>query len=218
MTIKPVFHDIEQNTDLWLDLRVGKITSSNLGCIMANFGKSFGEPAKKYAINIAMEQITKRRAAIGSYSNSDMERGHDDEPIAREVYQDRFFCDVTNGGFYEIGDYGCSPDGHVGHNGLIEIKSAAVNVHFERILKKSCDSTTYQWQMIGNLKAAEKEYIDFVSYCQDFHDDGKLFVIRNHAESFIQEYKMIDERLEQFRELIAESKKTILSNDYFIGI
>lgn len=213
---KPVFHDVEQNTDAWDLLRLGKITSSNLGCVMANFGKPFGDPAKKYAINIAIEQITGRKASSNSYSNDAMERGHVEEPLAREAYQDRFFCDVTNGGFYEIGDYGCSPDGHVGANGLIEIKSAIPSVHYERIRKRSCDSTTYQWQMIGNVKAAEKEYIDFVSYCQDFHDEGKLFVIRNYADLFIKEFSMIDERLDEFRELIKSSKDIILNNEYFL--
>lgn len=213
---KPIFHDVEQNTEIWDGLRVGKITSSKLGCIMANFGKPFGDPAHKYAVNIALEQITGRKAE-GGYTNDDMARGHEQEPIAREAYQDRFFCDVTNGGFYEIGDYGCSPDGHIDKNGLIEIKSAIPSVHYERIRKQSCDSTAYQWQMIGNVKAAEKEYIDFVSYCQDFHDDGKLFVIRNYAECFVKQFEMIDERLFEFRELIATTKQSIINSEYSIN-
>ncbi len=35
------FHDIEQNSDTWFDMRGGKLTSSNLGKIMANYGKAF---------------------------------------------------------------------------------------------------------------------------------------------------------------------------------
>ena len=37
------FIDVEQNSDEWFDLRGGRLTSSKLGVIMANFGKSFGE-------------------------------------------------------------------------------------------------------------------------------------------------------------------------------
>lgn len=212
---KPIFYDVEQNTDEWLDLRMGVPTSSNLGCIMANYGKPFGDPARKYAIAIALEQITNRRSVSG-YSNEAMERGHEEEPIAREMYQDRFFCDVTNGGFYLSNTIGGSPDGRINGAGLIEIKSAAPSIHFERIRKQSCDSTTYKWQMIGNLKLAEREYIDFVSYCSDYHDEGKLFVIRNYAESFKEEYKMIDLRLAEFGELILESKQSILNNNYLL--
>ena len=43
------FYDIEQNSDDWFALRAGKITASKLGVVMANQGKAFGEPAKKYA-------------------------------------------------------------------------------------------------------------------------------------------------------------------------
>ena len=49
------FYDVEQNTDIWLKHRSGKLTSSKLGVIMANYGKSFGEPAKKYSKRIQCE-------------------------------------------------------------------------------------------------------------------------------------------------------------------
>ena len=38
-------------------MRAGRLTSSKLGTVMANLGKAFGEPAKKYAVDIAIEQI-----------------------------------------------------------------------------------------------------------------------------------------------------------------
>ena len=52
-----IFHDVEQNTDDWQALRCGKATASNFALFMANFGKPFGEPAKKYALQIALERI-----------------------------------------------------------------------------------------------------------------------------------------------------------------
>jgi hypothetical protein len=209
------FIDVQQNSEEWDLLRVGKITSSNLGIVMANYGKAFGDPAKKYAVEIALEQITGIPAG-GGYSNGHMDRGHEDEPVARMLYEEQYFCDVTNGGFYDLGDYGCSPDGHVNHNGLVEIKSALPHIHYERIRKQSCNSATYRWQMIGNLKAADKEWIDFISYCGSFPEDKRLYVIRHKAEDFANEFKMIDERLGQFRELIAEAKRTILNSEYFL--
>lgn len=211
-----MFIGVEQNTDEWDLLRVGKITSSNLGIIMSNFGKAFGEPAKKYAVEIAVGQIT-GASATESYSNGHMDRGHEDEPVARLLYEDRHFCDVTNGGFYDLGDFGCSPDGHVNSDGLVEIKSAMAHIHYERIRKQSCNSAGYKWQMVGNMKAAEKDWIDFISYCRTFPEDGQLYVIRHCADDYKKEYQMIDERLEQFRELISEAKKTILSSEYFLS-
>ena len=51
------FLDIQQNTDDWLQLRVGKIGGSSIGTIMACFGKAFGDPAHKLAIKLAVEQL-----------------------------------------------------------------------------------------------------------------------------------------------------------------
>ena len=34
------FHDVQQNTDEWQALRLGKATASNFACIMANDGKA----------------------------------------------------------------------------------------------------------------------------------------------------------------------------------
>lgn len=209
--------DVEQNSEQWEALRVGRVNGSKLGIIMANFGKAFGDPAKQYAVEIALGQIT-GQAVQGGFSSKDLERGHEDEPVARILYEEQHFCTVTNGGFYDLGDFGCSPDGHVNSDGLVEIKSALPHVHYERIRKQNCGSTTYRWQMIGNLKASKRAWIDFISYCGSFPEDKKLYVIRHHAEEYAQEYKMIDERLGQFRELIAEAKQTILNSDYFLPI
>ena len=42
------FHDVQQNTDVWMALRCGKATASNFACFMANDGRAFGDPAKRY--------------------------------------------------------------------------------------------------------------------------------------------------------------------------
>jgi hypothetical protein len=208
------FKDVKQNTEEWELLRVGKITSSALSCAMANYGKAFGEPAKKYAVSIALGQITRKVDPMG-YSNEHMERGHEDEPLAKMTYEAQTFTIVKNGGFFFDGDIGCSPDGLISTTGAVEIKSAIPSIHYERIRKQSFD-TAYKWQLISNMKIPGLEWIDFVSYCKSFPDDKKLFIARMYAESFKAEYRMIDTRLDEFRELIEETKQTILNNDYQI--
>ena len=79
-----MFHDVEQNTDEWLQLRAGKLTGSSVGSVMANFGKAFGDPAKRLAVNIAVEQLRKE-PLISDYTNEHMDRGHAEEPIARSL-------------------------------------------------------------------------------------------------------------------------------------
>ena len=97
-----MWHDIEQNADEWFLLRAGKVTASSLNKVMANYGKAFGDPAKKYAVDIAVQQITGSTSG-GGYSNEHMDRGHEEEPLAKMLYEETYFCDVTNGGFFEDG-------------------------------------------------------------------------------------------------------------------
>lgn len=207
-----MWHDVQQNNDSWDLLRVGKITGSSLGCVMAHYGKAFGEPAQKYASVIALGQIT-GKVAVSGYSNAHMERGHEQEPIARKEYEDRYFSKVTNGGFYENGDVGCSPDGLVGDYGVVEIKSAIGSMHYDRIRKQSYDAA-YKWQLAGNLKFSGREWIDFISYCSDYPEGKQIYVYRCTRQSFAKEFEMIDYRLHDFRKLIKQAAHVIMNNNY----
>ena len=144
-----------------------------------------------------------------------MDRGHEEEPLARMLYEDTYFCDVENGGFFSEGDTGTSPDGLIGSDGIIEIKSAIPSVHYSRIAKQSYDSA-YKWQLVGHLKISGREWVDFTSYCSSFPDDKKLFVHRSCRDDFKEEFKMFDERIGKFRELIKSTKETILNSNYSI--
>lgn len=209
-----IFHDINQNTEEWLELRAPRITGSSLSSAMANFGKAFGDPAKKYAVSIALAQITPGYRCPG-FKNDDMDRGHIEEPLARMAYEEEYFCDISNGGFFECNDVGCSPDGLVNDDGLIEIKSAIPSIHYARIVKQSFDSG-YKWQLIGNMKITGRKWIDFISYCSSFPADKKLYVYRLHSSNYEKEYSMIDERLEEFRALIKTTKENIINGNYSI--
>ena len=206
------FHDIEQNSDEWYSMRGGRLTSSMLGKVMANYGKAFGEPANKYAHQIALEQITGNACESG-YSNDNMARGHEEEPIARALYEEETFCDVSNGGFFCTDKIGCSPDGLVDENGVIEIKSAMASIHYERVRKQSFDST-YKWQLVGNLKFTGREWIDFISFCSDYPEGKQLYVFRLWAEDLSNEFKQIESRTSEFFEKVSESKELILSSNY----
>ena len=88
-----MFHNVSQNTDEWYQLRAGKVTASSLNKIMANYGKAFGDPAKKYAVDIAVQQLTGATSG-GGYTNEHMDRGHEEEPLAVMDYESQYFCTV----------------------------------------------------------------------------------------------------------------------------
>lgn len=198
--------DIEQNTDEWLKLRAGKITSSNLSCVMANAPKAFGDPANKYAARIAVEQVN-GEAIPSDYSNAHMDRGHEQEPLARIAYEREYFVEITNGGIYVNGDRSSSPDGLVGADGQVEIKSVIPHIHLKTLKRDNIDPT-YKWQIWDQLRASEREWIDFVSF-SPLVKSKPLFVHRVRAEDCADRFNEIDERVLRFRELISDYKKLI---------
>jgi len=206
------FYDVKQNSEEWYKLRSGKLTSSNLPKIMANLGKAFGEPAKKYAVNIAIEQITGEPIA-STYTNEHMQRGHEQEPIARMLYENEHFCDVDNGGFFGSEFIGCSPDGLISKDGLIEIKSVIGSVHYANVKRQNVDPA-YKWQVYGNVMLTGREWIDFVSYCADFPEDKQLFTHRVFAKDLEDEFKQLNERIAEFKTLVETTKKTIIETSY----
>lgn len=202
MTAK--FYDVEQNTDEWQQLRCGHLTSSNLSKVMANYGLAFGEAAKKLAVDIAVQQIT-GEIELTHYTNHHMERGHEQEPIARGLYEANTFQNVTNGGFFSYDFMGCSPDGLIGDDGIIEIKSVIASTHYAT-LKRAAVDPAYRWQCIGNLKLTGRHYLDFISYCSTFPSASQLYIVRLYAESYQHEFQMLDMRIEEFKHLVNQIK------------
>ncbi|WP_440864595.1 lambda exonuclease family protein [Symbiopectobacterium purcellii] len=196
-----IWHDIQQNTEEWEALRVGKATASNFGLIMANAGKAFGDPAKRYALQIALEQIKGCKSEF-SFSNEHMERGHEQEPIARILYEDMNFICVDNGGFFDHDTYGNSPDGLVGSDGVIEIKSVIAPTHYATLQRGSFDPS-YRWQLIGHLDCTGRDWVDFVSYCADFPENGQLTTHRLYRGDVEIEIAQLQERRNDFLELVS---------------
>lgn len=203
-----IWHDLEQNGEEWDALRLGKATASNFGLIMANDGKAFGEPAKRYALQLALEQIKGCKSEFG-FSNEHMERGHEQEPIARMLYEEMNFVDVDNGGFFDHETYGDSPDGLVGQNGLVEIKSVIAATHYSTLTRGSFDPA-YRWQLVGHLDCSGRDWVDFISYCSDFPDGKQLIVYRLTAAECESEIVRLRARRKDFLELVADTKRRIL--------
>lgn len=205
-----MFVNIRQNTEEWFQLRLGKITSSNFDKIMANEGKAFGPPAIEYAEKVALEVVTGERDESSSFKNGYMERGNDLEPVAKELYEIERFCEVSNGGF-NISDcekFGDSPDGNVGKNGCIEIKSVIPKTQWKRIKKGGVDMA-YKWQIQGHLLLGKKEWCDFVSYCPEMPENKRLHIERVYPdEDMIERLK---QRLTLFHEEVLNNIELLKS-------
>lgn len=205
-----IFHDVEQNSQEWFDLRIGKVTTSNFSKFMANYGKAFGDPALRYAHEIAFQQVTGEKIDDDSYSNAHMENGHAWEPVAKLEYEERTFYTVDNGGFCQhdkLKSVGGSPDGLMPNfKAGIEIKSVISWTQRNTIKRNSFDPA-YRWQLLGNMWLCDLEWIDFVSYGFNYTDSKKLFIHKLERKDHEEQLAMIEPRLLDFLEVIEQEKK-----------
>ena len=136
------------------------------------------------------------------YSNADMERGHIEEPAARALYEAETFYAVQNGGFFCDDYIGCSPDGLVGEDGGIEIKSVLPQTHAATKRRGNFDPA-YGWQILGNLTHTGREWWDFVSYCSFAPEPYQLLVYRIHREQYRTQIQQLLAREQRFRHELA---------------
>ena len=206
-----IYNNVQQNSDEWFDLRVGKPTTSKFGIIMANYGKAFSDTAKKYAHRLAMEQITNKKSDEESFSNKYMDLGHEYEPIACREYEQETFNIVSNGGFCEHDKFnvGGSPDGLIlDQKGGIEIKSV-INWTQRNTIKRNSFDPTYRWQILGNIWLCDLDWLDFISYGYNYTDSKKLFIHRAERKDYQEQIDMIEPRLIEFIKLIELEKQYI---------
>lgn len=203
--------DVQQNTDEWQALRLGKATASNFACFMANYGKAFGDPAKRYALQLALERITGKKAEY-SFTNEHMERGHEQEPVAKMLYAEEHFADITNGGFYDCGEFGDSPDGLVSDVGMVEVKSVIAPTHYDNMQRGTFDPA-YKWQLVGHLDCSGRQWVDFISYCAEFPAETRLIVYRLHRSQCEDELNMLRARRAEFLKLVQTTMDNIKARE-----
>jgi len=165
-TTAPTFYyDIEQGTPEWHALRRGRITASAIDCLMTAAGKpANNETSRKALYQLLAERITGESEP--SFYNDDMARGHLLEPYARDLYSKKY-GPVVECGFIvaQLGgvEIGYSPDGLVGDDGLIEIKSPRAKTHLKSLLTGEVP-TEYISQVQTGLAVSGRQWCDFISY------------------------------------------------------
>jgi len=158
-------HNFEQGTEEWHDMRLGKLTGSDFHIF---FGSSSTKQSK--IEQLAAERILKLKSDSKKISNIHIERGHDLEPDACSIYELINNVIVKNVGFIELDEFaGCSPDGLIGDDGMIEIKSKDNHTFIKQVIK-GLDGIepTYKTQIQFNLFATDRKWCDYICYNPNF--------------------------------------------------
>ncbi|KQU54822.1 exonuclease [Bosea sp. Leaf344] len=172
----------QQGSPQWLAARLGIPTASEFASIMAKGrGGSESRTRQTYLYKLAGEIITGE--PMESFGNGHMERGKLMEEEARSYYE--FMTDTACEpvGFIRNGRKGASPDGLIGANGLVEIKTKLPHLLIEALLRDEFPPE-HKAQCQGQLWVAEREWIDIAVYWPGM----PLFVTRaTRDEAFIRE-------------------------------
>lgn len=160
-------HEVEQRSDEWYALRAGMPTASEFSKIVT----SKGEPSKSaagYAITLANEMFAGKPVDAWE-GNAWTERGREMETRAIELYEFAHDLDIVPVGFVtdDKGEMGCSPDGLVGSEGLIEVKCLKGENHTKAILyfqKHGRCQPDYIQQAQGQMMICGRAWCDVVFY------------------------------------------------------
>jgi putative phage-type endonuclease len=164
--------DVEQRSPQWLALRRGAITASKADRLLT--------PAKvrELALELATERLV--RELPEQPITAAMQRGIDLEDTARLRHAFEVGAHVETVGFVWHTDLegwvGCSPDGLVGDDGLVEIKCPSSKRHLETLTSREMGAE-YRAQMQMQMWICKRAWCDFVSY-DDRFDTGDYVAIR----------------------------------------
>lgn len=190
--------DGQANPD-WLALRAGKFSGSEAAILLSK-----GETKRKLILEKATEHIIGKPCNKNKFLTDDMARGIMLEPIARQLYMETTFNDVVEVGFIERDEFsGCSPDGLVDNDGLIEIKSPKDTIFIEQSISKEIRSEYYS-QIQYNLFITGRKWCDYVAYNENFP-----LLIRRYArdEEFIKKLSdALDDSVCEVQKIINDFK------------
>lgn len=168
--------DVVQGSEAWLAARVGRLTGSRAGDMLATL-KSGGEAAARrdLRVQLAVERLT-GLPAEDRFVSRDMQRGRDKEAAARAAYEALTGTVVETVGFLSHPELlaGCSPDGLVDDDGLVEFKCPKMTTHLS-YLRAATVPREYFGQLMHNLWITGAAWADFVSFDDRFPPPLHLF-------------------------------------------
>jgi exodeoxyribonuclease (lambda-induced) len=177
--------NVEQGSEAWLNLRVGKITASRYKDARDRLkpakGETVGKPSAKccaYAAQVAVERIAGCQIEK-VFENWQMREGKEQEPHARTAYDIETGHIVQEVGAITTDDdlYLYSPDGLIGDDGLLEVKTLLSADVICRVIGDG-DLSAYMDQCLGGLWLTGRQWIDLVLWAPALAPIGRQLTIK----------------------------------------
>lgn len=171
----------EQGSQAWKDERAGKVTASRISDVLTKPRKGQRDSAVRsnYRAQLICE-ILSGKPVQDEYQSWDMKLGIEREPTARAEYEIRRDVIIQTVGFVPhpvIKRAGCSPDGFIGEDGLVQFKCPKTATQIAWILAGVVPAE-HRPQMCFEMSCTGRQWADFVSYEPNLPDHLQLFIVR----------------------------------------
>lgn len=171
--------DMPQRTPEWFRARLGRVTGSRAGDVLAKIKTGEAAARRDYRIELVCERLT-GVCAEHEFVSKDMLRGIEREPDAFAAYESLTGHVVRRTGFIQHDEWmaGCSLDGDVDDcTGIIELKVPKTATHL-RYLRAGVLPAEHAAQVRHNLWVTGAAWADFVSFDDRLPSHLQVFCVR----------------------------------------
>ena len=177
--------DADQRSDEWRLARVGRLTGSRAGEMLATIQKGEAAARRDLRTQLVTERLT-RQPQDDSYINAVMQRGIDLEPVALAAFEVATGKLVRRTGFLAHTELmaGCSLDGDIDDfREILELKcpKSATHLSYWRL---GAVPLNHKPQILHNLWISGAQVANFASYDDRFPEPLQLFLARIERNDF----------------------------------
>ncbi len=169
--------DAEQRSDAWKQARLGRLTGSTAGKMLAKTQKGWGADRRNLMLQMILERLTNKPQESG-YQNDAMRTGIEREPLAIAAYEayTGYLFEQTGFLSHDTLMAGASLDAHLGDfEVLVSIKCRQPAAHWDFLRSGIIDAKAIA-QMRHEAWMCSDTFREhhYVSWNPDFPDDKQL--------------------------------------------
>lgn len=225
---KFVWYDMVQQSPDWFMKRCGRPSASKFHTLItpANGQPAKGDTMRSYMKTLIAELVMRKPIEkIGS--TYWLERGNELEPRARQEYAFLRGIEVQPAGFWmnEAEQYGASPDGLVGDDGLVEFKTGTPETIVGYALEPESLVKAHYPQIQGQLLCTGRDWVDIMAYDPEIkpvvrrveRDEEYLAKLETALTAFLEQMNAACERLIADGYLVIDPEPQEQPTDYLMA-